>query len=288
MDRQLGKHIFSESLRFSGISSIHSGLSIHSGFFVYFFLMAAFSWMNITCFDIWKTFGSTESTNIIKRAQHRRFLWYSLYGWGMPTVLTSITASLSKSDVLPENIRPMFGHGRCWFTYDTIGYASLVFFSGPLGLLFIINLVLFLLTLKYCNKVKREIFRMQSSNTEKHTLRSRFFMDKTRFIMNTKLCFVMGITWLLEIASILLYDHKKNFFWSISDSFNVLLGVFVFIIFVFKKRVWKEIMIKLGFWSTNDRRRNPNVTSITQSTCLNQSISMKKLGDGNVDKALIR
>lgn len=87
---------------------------------------------------------------------------------------------------------------------------------------------------------------MQSSNTEKHTLRSRFFMDKTRFIMNTKLCFVMGITWLLEIASILLYDHKKNFFWSISDSFNVLLGVFVFIIFVFKKRVWKEIMIKLG------------------------------------------
>lgn len=61
-------------------------------------------------------YRSTESTNIIKRAQHRRFLWYSLYGWGMPTVLTSITASLSKSDVLPENIRPMFGHGRCWFT----------------------------------------------------------------------------------------------------------------------------------------------------------------------------
>lgn len=129
---------------------------------------------------------------------------------------------------------------------DTIGFASLIFFSGPLGILFIINLALFSLTLKYCNKVKKEIFRMQSSNTEKPALRRRFFMDKTRFIMNTKLCFAMGITWLLEIASILFYDHKKNFFWSISDSFNVLLGVFVFFIFVFKRRVWNEIILKMG------------------------------------------
>ncbi|XP_061390516.1 uncharacterized protein LOC133325812 [Musca vetustissima] len=28
-----------------------------SGFFIYFCLMAAFSWMNVTCFDIWQTFG---------------------------------------------------------------------------------------------------------------------------------------------------------------------------------------------------------------------------------------
>ncbi|KAH8400495.1 hypothetical protein KR222_002156, partial [Zaprionus bogoriensis] len=217
-----------------------------SGFVVYFFLMAAFSWMNVTCFDIWKTFGSTKSKNMQSREERSRFLIYSIYGWGFPIVLTTITVTLSKSDVLLENFRPNFGNGRCWFTYDTIGYASLIFFSGPLGILFIINLALFSLTLKYCNKVKREIFRMQSSNTEKPALRTRFFMDKTRFIMNTKLCFVMGITWLLEIASIMFYDHKKNFFWAISDSFNVLLGVFVFFIFVFKRRVWNEIKHKLG------------------------------------------
>ncbi|KAH8377268.1 hypothetical protein KR093_004583 [Drosophila rubida] len=220
----------------------------HLGFLVYFFLMSAFSWMNITCFDIWKTFGSTKSKNVQRRQQRSRFIWYSIYGWGLATILTIITATLSTSDVLSENVRPNFGNGRCWFTYDTIGYASLIFFSGPLGILLIINLVLFLLTLKYCNRVKREIFRMQSSNAEKPALRNRFFMDKTRFIMNTKLCFVMGITWLLEITSILLYDYKKNFFWSISDSFNVLLGVFVFFIFVFKRRVWNEIMLKLGMF----------------------------------------
>lgn len=260
----------------------NNNLCIISGFLVYFFLMAAFSWMNITCFDIWKTFGSTRSKNAQRREQRKRFIWYSVYGWGLPTILTLITASLSRSDVLSENIRPNFGNGRCWFTYDTIGFASLLFFSGPLGILLIMNLVLFLLTLKYCNRVKREIFRMQSSNAEKPALRSRFFMDKTRFIMNTKLCFVMGITWLLEIASILLYDHKKNFFWSISDSFNVLLGVFVFFIFVFKRRVWNEIMMKLGFQTKSDTRRNGNTTCLTQSTYSAPSISMKKIDDGEV------
>ncbi|KAM8716539.1 hypothetical protein ACLKA7_003420 [Drosophila subpalustris] len=70
-------------------------LCIISGFLVYFFLMAAFSWMNITCFDIWKTFGSTRSKNAQRREQRTRFLWYSVYGWGLPTILTTITASLN-------------------------------------------------------------------------------------------------------------------------------------------------------------------------------------------------
>jgi len=202
-----------------------------------------------------------------------------------------------------------------YFLDDTIGFASLLFFSGPLGILLIMNLVLFLLTLKYCNRVKREIFRMQSSNAEKPALRSRFFMDKTRFIMNTKLCFVMGITWLLEIASILLYDHKKNFFWSISDSFNVLLGVFVFFIFVFKRRVWNEIMMKLGnsslyfrynllkvhilliihilnsslgFQAKSDTRRNGNTTCLTQSTYSAPSISMRRIDVDDGEKSLTR
>ncbi|XP_030384336.1 G-protein coupled receptor Mth2 [Scaptodrosophila lebanonensis] len=87
-----------------------------SGFFVYFCLIAAFSWMNVTCFDIWKTFGSTKSNRLQKREQASRFIWYSVYGWGLPTFLTAITAALTKSDVLPENVRPLFGNGRCWFT----------------------------------------------------------------------------------------------------------------------------------------------------------------------------
>ncbi|KAH8329467.1 hypothetical protein KR074_011305 [Drosophila pseudoananassae] len=236
-----------------------------SGFFVYFCLMAAFSWMNITSFDIWKTFGSTKIKSCEKRDQRKQFIWYSCYGWGLPTLLTAITISFTKSNILPDVVRPNFGHGRCWFTYDSFGSASLVFFSGPVGILFIFNLVLFVLTLKYCNKVKNEIYKMQSLNSDKPVLKRRFFQDKTRFVMNTKLCFVMGITWLLEIVSILFYDHKKTFFWSISDSFNVLLGIFVFFIFVFKRRIWNEILIRLGFQSETTITSNRNRVGLTKS-----------------------
>ncbi|EDW88763.2 G-protein coupled receptor Mth isoform X1 [Drosophila yakuba] len=236
-----------------------------SGFFVYFCLMAAFSWMNITSFDIWKTFGSTKIKSCEKSDLRRQFIWYSCYGWGLPTLLTGITIAFTKSDILPDVVRPNFGHGRCWFTYDSFGSASLLFFSGPVGILFIINLVLFVLTMKYCNKVKNEIYKMQSLNSDKPVLKRRFFQDKTRFVMNTKLCFVMGITWLLEIVSILFYDHKKTFFWTISDSFNVLLGIFVFIIFVFKRRIYNEIMIKFGLQSSPSTASTRTRAGLTKS-----------------------
>ncbi|XP_013109639.2 G-protein coupled receptor Mth2 [Stomoxys calcitrans] len=252
-----------------------------SGFFIYFCLMAAFSWMNVTCFDIWQTFGSAKKKHhTFKSSQNKRFLWYSLYGWGLPTAITVITVTLTKSDVLSDNIRPNFGHGRCWFTYDSAGSANLLFFSGPVGILFLINLILFILTLRYCNRVKREIFRMQSSNAEKPIMRRRFFVDKARFAMNTKLFVVMGITWFLELLSIIFYDHKKIFFWAISDSFNVLLGVSVFFIFVFKKRVWHSVLEKIGLRPAGSMK---NVQTGTMSTYTHNNISMNRLNaiDGN-------
>lgn len=129
---------------------------------------------------------------------------------------------------------------------DSARAANLVFFSGPIGLLFVVNFILFVLTLRYCNQVRREINRMQSSNQEKVSLKCRFRLERSRFAMNTKLFVVMGINWLLELLSIIFYNHKQVFFWAISDSFNVLLGVFVFFIFVFKKRIWEDILMTLG------------------------------------------
>lgn len=211
--------------------------------------------------------SSARRKHGLNKNQTKRFLLYSLYGWGLPTLFTATTATLAKTQILSEKFRPNFGQGRCWFTCklklflqsliytsrkifcfadDSPGSANLMFFCGPVGFLFLMNLILFILTLRYCNRVKREIFRMQSSNDEKPVLKRRFVVDKSRFAMNTKLFVVMGITWFLELLSILFYDHKKIFFWAISDSFNVLLGVFVFFIFVFKKRVWRLCLERFG------------------------------------------
>ncbi|XP_018783426.1 PREDICTED: G-protein coupled receptor Mth2 [Bactrocera latifrons] len=258
-----------------------------SGYFIYFCLMAAFAWMNVMCFDIWQTFGSAKKKRGFQTKDMGRFILYSLYGWGLPTLMTTITVTLAKSDLLTnENLRPNFKQGRCWFTYGTFASANLLFFSGPIGVLSLFNFALFLLTLRYCNRVKREIFRMQSSNVEKPIMRRRFFVDKARFAMNTKLFIVMGITWFMEILSIVLYDRKKVFFWVVSDSFNVLLGVFVFFIFVFKKRIWHAILFKLGFRSNDSLKTLPPATCATQSTYApqTQSLSITRLNaiEGNL------
>lgn len=61
-------------------------------------------------------FRSAKKKHGFKKNQTKRFLLYSLYGWGLPTLITAITVTLTKTEALSENFRPNFGHGRCWFT----------------------------------------------------------------------------------------------------------------------------------------------------------------------------
>lgn len=63
--------------------------------------------------------------------------------------------------------------------------------------------------------------------------------------MNIKLFTIMGLSWILEIASAIFPNIEQ--IWWITDLFNSLLGVCVFIIFVCKKRVLLMIKKKLRF-----------------------------------------
>lgn len=62
--------------------------------------------------------------------------------------------------------------------------------------------------------------------------------------MNLKLFIVMGVSWLLEILATV-FDKRPNL-WLVSDAFNLLQGVLVFFIFVFKKSVLVAFRKKLG------------------------------------------
>ncbi|XP_055388156.1 G-protein coupled receptor Mth [Condylostylus longicornis] len=232
-------------------------------FFIYFSMMAAFSWMNIMCFDIWLTFGSTSRPRgNFGNQELKRFLMYSLYGWGMPILITLLTMSVTRFNLVSDDLQPKFGEGRCWFQYAH-SKPHLVFFLGPVGILFLFNLILFILTLKYCNQVKKDIQRMQSTNADKPIIKTRFTVDKTRFIMNTKLFIVMGITWILEIISTIFYDQKNVYLWYISDFSNILQGVLVFFVFVFKRRVWYAVLDRFGIKTASARKSTTMATTST-------------------------
>lgn len=133
----------------------------------------------------------------------RRFLLYSLYAWGMPSVLTTATICVDYFHLLPEDWSPQMIHSNtCWFQrkhrkrnfplifavniyffffiLDESRKGRIFYFLLPIGLHIATNSVLFILTAIHCSKVKSEIHRMQTQGDDPQTAKKRFIADKTK------------------------------------------------------------------------------------------------------------
>jgi hypothetical protein len=51
-----------------------------------------------------------------KQREKRRFIVYSIYAWGLPSVLTAITAVVDVLDLSPAALKPDMGVYYCWFS----------------------------------------------------------------------------------------------------------------------------------------------------------------------------
>ncbi|XP_069688377.1 G-protein coupled receptor Mth2-like isoform X2 [Periplaneta americana] len=234
------------------------------GYCILFTFLAAFSWLNIMCFDIWWTFGVIRSKRLgagsRKQRECRRFAVYSLYAWGLPSVLTALTAAMDVLDLSPPTLKPDMGVHYCWFSKMTYGIA--VYFFGPVVPMITCNVVLFVLTARSCSKVKAEIHRMQQNSIGERCNR-RYQADKNKLIMNGKLFVVMGVTWTLEIVSSLV--SEPPWIWYLSDAANALQGALIFGIFVLKRRVIRTLALRLGFHNLGTFARPTTTEHLT--TC---------------------
>lgn len=215
-----------------------------------FSFLSAFSWLNVMCFDIWWTFGVLRGSTITKAREHRkRFLLYCLYAWGFAFLVSIFAIIADSTDILPDCLQPDIGNRSCWFTQSRDSYGELTFFIGPVMILLISNVVFFILTSTYCNKVKAEIKRVTTDPTDPRS--KRFRSDRKRFIMNVKLFIVMGMSWICEVISFFLikylnYEHWHHVFFYTSDVFNCLQGLLIFILFVLKSRVYQALRRRLA------------------------------------------
>ena len=93
----------------------------------------------------------------------RRFIWYSVYAWGLPLVIVAVGQIL---DNVPTTIlRPNFGVVKCWFAGEqkqaglklkkfviadlalsTDRMSMLAYFYGPIAVILLSNLIFFVLT----------------------------------------------------------------------------------------------------------------------------------------------
>ncbi|XP_034173230.2 putative G-protein coupled receptor Mth-like 2 [Osmia lignaria lignaria] len=217
-------------------------------FIMLFAFWSAFCWLNVMCFDIWRTFGRLRGTISRGQSHNKQFLFYCLYAWGLSMFITVFGVLSDEIQLLPRHLSPNFGSIACWFESQPGMYGDLIFFRGPIAIQLTSNVVFFILTSERCSKVKAEIRRVADPSDPRS---KRFHADKTKFIMNVKLFIVMGISWIAEIISSFVnqytnYTWQEQVFYA-TDALNCLQGVLIFLLFVMKKRVYHALMKRLGF-----------------------------------------
>ncbi|KOB72950.1 G-protein coupled receptor Mth2 [Operophtera brumata] len=204
-------------------------------------------------------------------SDRRRFLWYSLYAWTITIILTLTMFLLDRypvARVLDANI----GNGMCWFgsvQNSRTDWPHYIFFVIPMGLGTCTNLVLFLLTARHCARVKSEVHRMQAGSVGDRAKR-RFRVDRAKYVLTGKLWVVMGAGWISELLATV--ATHPEWLWSIVDLFNELQGVLIFLILIFKPKLYYLIRKRLGL-EKPDAQKQGTSSGRTSSTFLSRTIS---------------
>ncbi|XP_050680080.1 G-protein coupled receptor Mth2-like isoform X2 [Leptidea sinapis] len=195
------------------------------------------------CFDIWRTFRTAAPTTLgfrstesgyrgssNKRRENKRFLLYAAYAWGVPAILTTITIVMQFSEnISPGVITPGFGSRRCWFD-DWL--SELVYFFIPVFVLIICNVTLFTITAYRIRSIKQETAILKGAESARS---DKIHKDKQRYGLYLKLFVVMGVNWSVEVISFAV--GGSNWYWILVDLSNIALGIYIFLIFVWKNKV---------------------------------------------------
>ncbi|XP_039757913.1 G-protein coupled receptor Mth2-like [Pararge aegeria] len=197
------------------------GLCAARGFFIYFFIIASFFWTNAISIQILINLRRPTICDYGWKA----FIWYALYAWGCPTVLTVAMAIIN---FLPGYHRkPGIGLNTCWFYNMRVQWH---YMYSVMAILIFTNICIFFY-------ISFHLWRLSFASSHMRAL-------KYKFVMTVRMIIIMGLPWIFEMISSLC---KPSIIWAIIDAFNVLQGFLIFMLLVaFRKRVLKA-MFKRGW-----------------------------------------
>ncbi|ESP02763.1 hypothetical protein LOTGIDRAFT_74150, partial [Lottia gigantea] len=181
--------------------------------FIHYFWLAAFCAMNVCSFHMFRVFTSMRCRDD-ESDMRRRFLQYSIYIYGMPAVLVTITlvtyiVSTDGSDI-------GYGGAICFLASDI---AIALAFGIPVAITIVSNSLFFIITvrsIRNCPKIEK------SKQDEQHA---------TVYI---KLSTLTGITWTLGFLAIITGNQVLSYLFIL---INASQGIFLFISFVCNERI---------------------------------------------------
>ncbi|XP_026501591.1 probable G-protein coupled receptor Mth-like 1 [Vanessa tameamea] len=201
---------------------------------MHFLFLSAFFWLNTMCFNIWWTFRDFRPTSLERGQEACRLRVYMVYAWGGPLVVAGAAALLDRlpPSAAPGLLRPRFAVQRCWFYGDM---EILVYFFGPVGVLLLVNLALFISTTRQltCGLWRRD----EVKSTSERAALGR---------VCAKLVVVMGVTWGADVVS--WAAGGPEYVWYATDLLNALQGVFIFLVVGCQPHAWAALKRAAAAW----------------------------------------
>ncbi|ROT74550.1 G-protein coupled receptor Mth2 [Penaeus vannamei] len=190
---------------------------------IYYLFLTSFSWMNVLGFDVFYTF---RRSRVRSGEQWKRFLVYSAYGWVLPAcaVAAVVAVDQTRPPGFPPEFLPSLGQHLCWFGRRK---ALLAFFGAPLIASIIMNVALFVATTVSIAKTMQSEVRKTSPSE-----------PKKEFLLYLRLAVLMGITWITSVVASYL---EEEVLWYVFILLNTLQGVFIFLAFTCRTKVWEAI-----------------------------------------------
>ncbi|XP_073956038.1 G-protein coupled receptor Mth2-like isoform X1 [Choristoneura fumiferana] len=223
---------------------------------IYYFFLASFCWMNVMSFDIWWTFrGYAKARPIHRRGEGFKYGVYCVYSWGLPAAMTLFMVEIDSVDLrhIPWFIQPKMINSGCFIE----GGGKFVYLYVPMLTVIVINWMFFLMTAFNIWRLSRGTAVLDSPATGNP---SAHRTHRHRFMLYLKLSVIMGVSWVLEVVSFLAPQFSV---WYLTDAYNLLIGVSIFLIFICKKKIYNKLRKRYSLLQPSGRMRETELQSVT-------------------------
>ncbi|CAH0691998.1 unnamed protein product [Spodoptera exigua] len=220
--------------------SISRDLCVALNFMIYFWILSAFFWRNVMCFDMWSTFSGKRVLTRGNTIPRLRFGAYFAYAFGVPAVLTIILAAMEYSKI--SNFHPLKPKLRLNGCAGISGIGSLIYYFTPLIILFFMNIAMFTSTALKIEATKKQTkILFQSENNVVNALNT----ERQRFLLYLKLwaaMLIMEVNWIVKaVVYVFPSIHLLAFIVDVSNSVILLM---LMIQYFCQKSTWKKVKKK--------------------------------------------
>ncbi|XP_059157604.1 uncharacterized protein LOC131941982 [Physella acuta] len=209
---------------------------------LHYFFLAAHFWMNVTSYDVYKTFANRMYITLVRDKQ-RYVPRYAIFAWGFPFVIVSVCVFLEFSNLLDdvsigygsvrekqknlsdfEYVDTEFGtypiksilnmtgdmkvgqsqNGVCWINQPLAAFLA---FGAPILIIFFTNSIFFAKTILGISRISRMTKRSLSSRHSNSSAQK--LSARSDVMLYLRMSTVMGFTWIFGLSSSIVSSFAK-------------------------------------------------------------------------------